>query len=199
MAETDGTLQQDTAAGAAGAAGTGAAGAWAAPGADGAAGAGAAVAASVAAQLGSAQLEDYALHSSGRIQAQVSSFRDGLQVYGKVSIVRIRSREANLLIMEDYMPIIGEVDGAVDFIGKDFVHTLDGVRGFFCHDHNVFFLLLKDARETFKADKGDKGDGSTSSTEPSAPPSATPDIISGIPIASAAEVEAQARRELTNV
>ncbi|MDR1088818.1 MAG: hypothetical protein LBL23_06080 [Coriobacteriales bacterium] len=97
----------------------------------------------------SAQLDEYSSRSSGRIQAQVSSFRDGLQVYSNISIVRVRSRDTNLLIMEDYMPIIGEIDGEVDFIGKEFVHTLEGVRGFFCHDHNVFFLLLKDTHQTY--------------------------------------------------
>ncbi|MDR2108417.1 MAG: hypothetical protein LBP28_03015 [Coriobacteriales bacterium] len=134
-----------------------------------------------------AEIDAYTSHSSGRIQAQVSSFKEGLQVYTKISIVRVRSRNANLLIMEDYMPILGEIDGAVDFIGKEEVHTLENVRGFFCHDHNVFFLLLKDARDSGRDKKGDK----TVSPQ-------SPDIISGLPIASAAAVEAQAERELIN-
>jgi hypothetical protein len=128
----------------------------------------------------SAQLDEYTSRSSGRIQAQVSSFKDGLQVFSKISIVRIHSRDTNLLIMEDYMPIIGEVDGDVDFIGKDFIQTLEDVRGFFCHDHNVFFLLLKDTRQT--------ADGSTKTK-----PRANADL--GLET----EVERQAKRELINV
>lgn len=98
-----------------------------------------------------AQVKGYAAHSSGRIQAQVSSFKDGLQVFDKVSIVRVRSRHSNLLIMEDYMPIIGEIDGSVDFIGKDYIQTISDVRGFFHHAHNVFFLLLKDTQGSSRA------------------------------------------------
>jgi hypothetical protein len=93
--------------------------------------------------LSSAQIREYTERSRGRIQAQVSSFQDGLQIYKDISIVRVRSRESNLLIMEDYMPIIGQLDGGVDLIGKEEIHTLEDVKGFFCHEHNVFFLLLK--------------------------------------------------------
>lgn len=96
-------------------------------------------------ELSSDQLEQYTERSSGRIQAQVSSFANGLEIYRNISIVRIRSRQSNLLIMEDYMPIIGELDGYVDLIGKNFIKTLENVKGFFCHEHNVFFLILKDA------------------------------------------------------
>ncbi|MDR2106094.1 MAG: hypothetical protein LBP24_01645 [Coriobacteriales bacterium] len=141
----------------------------------------------------SAQYDDYASHSSGRIQVQVSSFKDGLQVFSKVSIVRIRSRDTNLLIMEDYMPVIGEIEGSVDFIGKDFVKTLKDVRGFFCHDHNVFFLLLKDARDTIGG-KAAAHVAEQASRSHEAPEARSP-IVSGVSIASAAEVEAQARAQ----
>jgi len=80
----------------------------------------------------------------------VSSFSEGLQVFTGVNIVRVRSKDARLLIMEDYLPVIGEVDGDIDFIGRGFFHTLHGVRGFFCHEHNVFFLLLKESRKPAK-------------------------------------------------
>lgn len=88
-------------------------------------------------------LVDYAESGSGRIQAQVSSFQHGLQIYKDINIVRIRGVDSNLLIMEDYMPIIGQIDGRVDFIGKESMITLEKVKGFFCHEHNVFFLLVK--------------------------------------------------------
>jgi hypothetical protein len=89
-------------------------------------------------------LREYGEKGNGRIQAQVSSFREGLQIYNGVNIVRVRGGQSRLLIMEDYLPVIGEVDGDVDFIGKGFFHTLRSVHGFFCHEHNVFFLLLRE-------------------------------------------------------
>jgi hypothetical protein len=92
----------------------------------------------------SSDLREYGERAGGRIQAQVSSFKDGLQLYNGVNIVHVRGKQSRLLIMEDYLPVIGEIEGDVDFIGKGFLHTLEDVRGFFCHEHNVFFLLLKE-------------------------------------------------------
>ncbi|MDR2672588.1 MAG: hypothetical protein LBC35_04770 [Coriobacteriales bacterium] len=147
----------------------------------------------------SAQLSEFANRSSGRIQAQVSSFKNGLQIYSKISIIRIRSRQANLLIMEDYMSIIGELDGDVDFIGKDFFHTLENVRGFYCHDRNVFFLLLKDshAKQDDERSVREKVNTTTDATDET--PWDNPDIVSGVPIASATKVERDAGRVVTNV
>jgi hypothetical protein len=90
------------------------------------------------------QLRAYAASGAGRVQAQISSFKDGLQTFEGLNIVRIRGKKARLLIMEDYAPVIGEVDGDIDLIGRESYHTLPHVKGFFCHEHNVFFLLLKE-------------------------------------------------------
>ena len=90
------------------------------------------------------QLRAYAEGGSGRIQAQISSFKEGLQTFQELNIVRVRGKKARLLIMEDYTPVIGEVDGDIDLIGRETYQTLKNVKGFFCHEHNVFFLLLKE-------------------------------------------------------
>ena len=97
--------------------------------------------------LSGSQLEEYAARSGGRIQAQISSFENGLQIFRNISIVRIKSDRVNLLILEDYMPILGEIDGDVDLIGRTEFYSLKGVKGFFCHEHNVFFLLLKESAD----------------------------------------------------
>jgi hypothetical protein len=90
------------------------------------------------------QLRSFAAAGTGKIQAQISSFKEGLQSFEELSIVRIRGKKARLLIMEDYTPVIGEVDGDIDLIGRESYHSLHNVKGFFCHEHNVFFLLLKE-------------------------------------------------------
>jgi hypothetical protein len=92
-------------------------------------------------------LESYAETGEGRIQVQISSLANGLERITDVNIVRVRGKDSNLLIMEDYLPIIGEVEGDIDFFGRGFFRTLENVRGFFSHTHNVFFLLLKENYE----------------------------------------------------
>jgi hypothetical protein len=103
--------------------------------------------------LPSADLRTYAETGGGRIQAQISSFRDGLQFYKGINIIRVNGKQSRLLIMEDYLPVIGEIDGEIDLIGKGFFHNLKNLHGFFSHAHNVFFLLLKDSSAQRQPDK----------------------------------------------
>jgi hypothetical protein len=87
----------------------------------------------------------YARIRDGKMQAQVSSFENGLEIYRGISVIRIRGRGTNLTILEDYTPIVSKVDGDVEFIGRDTHRSLKGVKGFFCHVHNVFFLILNES------------------------------------------------------
>lgn len=78
------------------------------------------------------------------MEARVSSFENGLQVYSDIRLIRIKSSKYNLLIMKDYLPILGQVEGKISFVGEEQEVVLDDIRGFFCHKHNVFSLLLKE-------------------------------------------------------
>ncbi|MDR0906955.1 MAG: hypothetical protein LBN00_12435 [Oscillospiraceae bacterium] len=87
------------------------------------------------------ELEAYARARVGRIQAQVSSFENGLEIFKNISMVRVKNRKSSLTILEDYTPVVGMVDGDVEFIGRDVYYSIKGVKGFLCHVHNVFFLI----------------------------------------------------------
>ena len=52
-------------------------------------------------------------------KVKVFDMKNGLVEYENVKSVRIVSKDYNLLIMKDYMPIIGEINGNVDIIGQD--------------------------------------------------------------------------------
>lgn len=80
---------------------------------------------------------------SGSIRARVIDEEKGLRLITGVSVVRVRSKGYNLLIMEDYLPALGKVDGSVTFLTRDEEYHLDGVRGFYKHQHNEFTLLLE--------------------------------------------------------
>ena len=63
-----------------------------------------------------------------------------------VRIIRIKDRKYNLLIMKDYWPIIGEIDGSISFEGtdkKDYPH----IKGFYALSHNVFHLIIREVVE----------------------------------------------------
>ena len=93
--------------------------------------------------LDNKQIEVYRRGSQGRLKAQVSSFEKGLEEIDDICIIRINNKKNNLMIMEDYLPIIGKINGNLSFIRKEDHISYENVRGFFVHEHNVFSLLLR--------------------------------------------------------
>lgn len=83
--------------------------------------------------------------SEGQIQVRVFSLKNGLQIYDKALMIHVKSKKNSLLIMEDYLPIIGMVDGSIVITWADDELTLPCIKGFYCHEHNSFFLLLKES------------------------------------------------------
>ena len=83
------------------------------------------------------------VHRPGKIQVRVLDEKNGYQVLEHIRAVRIRSREYALLVMEDYTPTLGSVDGDVIFLGEKET-ALRNVRGFYKHQHNEFTLLIQE-------------------------------------------------------
>ena len=77
------------------------------------------------------------------IQARIIDYQNGLRVLSSVQGVRIRSRDYVLLIMEDYLPAIGKIDGTVTFLTENGEETYTGISGFYKHQHNEFTLLIE--------------------------------------------------------
>ncbi|MCD8197722.1 MAG: hypothetical protein LUE24_11270 [Lachnospiraceae bacterium] len=85
---------------------------------------------------------------AGKLTARVVSLDEGMQEYTGVSLIRIKSRYYNLLIMEDYTPSIGEVEGTVTIISDTQSVKLENIRGFYLHKKNVFRLMIRDQEES---------------------------------------------------
>ena len=80
----------------------------------------------------------------GKITARVISMEDGLREIQDVRLIRVKSREYNLLIMEDYMPVIGEIDGTVTIVSGDGEYQTGPITGFFSHRKNLFSLMISE-------------------------------------------------------
>lgn len=92
------------------------------------------------------------LKDSGRINARIIDVSSGLRVIGKVYAVRIHSREFTALIMNDYIPALGKIDGDVVFLSRDGEYPYYGITGFYKHQHNEFTLLIEE-HDTGKEDR----------------------------------------------
>lgn len=69
---------------------------------------------------------------------------EGLVEYENVKIVRIVSKDYNLLIMKDYLPIIGEIEGSVDIKGDNLEVSLKDIKAFYMNSNNEFNLMIKE-------------------------------------------------------
>ena len=78
------------------------------------------------------------------IEVIVISFQNGYQIYHNVKVIRLKSKTYNLLIMIDYMPIVGEIDGDISIISDKEEITLESFQGFYVMKNNVFKLLIKE-------------------------------------------------------
>ncbi len=79
-----------------------------------------------------------------KITAKVVDRENGMQEYENIRMIRIDSRDYNLLIMEDYMPVIGQIAGSVELVTETGVIPFSPIHGFYMHKKNCFYLLIQD-------------------------------------------------------
>lgn len=78
------------------------------------------------------------------IKARIFTLSKGLEVIDGVKIIRIKSRQYNLLIMPDYMPILGDVQGNVDFETADETISLTNINAYYVNSNNEFSLIIRE-------------------------------------------------------
>ena len=63
------------------------------------------------------------------IKVRIFDIENGLREYKDIKIIRIISKDYNLLIMKDYLPIIGEIEGSVDIKNDEVNLSFNDKRG----------------------------------------------------------------------
>ncbi|MCC8162258.1 MAG: hypothetical protein LIO86_03585 [Lachnospiraceae bacterium] len=82
--------------------------------------------------------------SGRRMSARVISIRDGVEDFESVRVVHVDSSRYSLMLMPDYTPSIGEVEGTVRIVTDEHVETFEHIKGFFIMRDNAFQLLVKE-------------------------------------------------------
>ena len=80
----------------------------------------------------------------GKITATVLGIDEGFQKFEQVDMIRIKSEKYTLLIMDDYMPVIGRIDGLVEIVSGEDTRSFQPIHGFYTHRKNTFELLIKE-------------------------------------------------------
>lgn len=82
--------------------------------------------------------------TKSKIIADVLSFENGMEHYDHVNRIRLNSKDYKLLIMSDYIPMIGELKGDMIITMGDGTEKLyTNIHGFYRHAHNEFEFILK--------------------------------------------------------
>lgn len=80
----------------------------------------------------------------GKITTTVLGIDEGFQKFEQVDMIRIKSEKYTLLIMDDYMPVIGRIDGMVEIVSGEDTRSFQPIHGFYTHRKNTFELLIKE-------------------------------------------------------
>ena len=82
------------------------------------------------------------------MKAKVVSLLNGLQEYDNLEMIRIKSDRHTLLIMQNFMPVIGELNGSVEFVFEKNIIGMTGLKGYYMHKKNSFSLLVEEGDTT---------------------------------------------------
>ena len=84
------------------------------------------------------------MNSGNGIKVRIIDLSKGLVEYEHIKVIRIVSKDYNLLIMEDYLPIIGEINGSVDIKNEEVELNYKNIKAFYMNSKNVFNLMIKE-------------------------------------------------------
>ena len=82
--------------------------------------------------------------TSNGFKVRIFDLDKGLIEYEHIKAVRMISKDYNLLIMEDYLPIIGEIEGSIDIKGDDIDINFPKIKAFYMNSNNIFNLMIKE-------------------------------------------------------
>jgi hypothetical protein len=80
---------------------------------------------------------------TGHMRAHVLHYAEGLTDIERVHAIRISDPRYNLLIMDDYAPVIGMVQGTVSILSAERELVMNDIKGFYRLLKDDFTLLIQ--------------------------------------------------------
>lgn len=82
--------------------------------------------------------------SQGEITAKIMGMAQGFSQIDGVKMIYLKSKDYQTMIMADYVPTFGRVQGEVTLLTDEREIRIRNVDGFFVISHNEFELLMKE-------------------------------------------------------
>lgn len=80
-------------------------------------------------------------NKSNDIVVRLLNINGDVKQFDDVKFIKIKSKKYNLIIMKDYLPIIGDIDGRIQIGRENENIDMHRVKGYFMHKHNQFNLF----------------------------------------------------------
>lgn len=77
------------------------------------------------------------------MKVRVFDLASGLKEYNDIKFIRIVSKDYNLLIMQDYMPVFGKIDGTLTINSNDVDLEYKDLKAYYIHRDNEFNLMIE--------------------------------------------------------
>ena len=73
---------------------------------------------------------------------KIFTLKNGLEVLENVIAIRIKSKEYNLLILKDYVSLLGEIDGELEIEFENETKKFENLKASFMNDNNTFSVIF---------------------------------------------------------
>ena len=77
------------------------------------------------------------------IVVKILNIKTGTKIVENVKYIRILSEKYNLLIMRNYLPVMGEIIGNVEIEGNETL-KYENIKGYYVNKNNEFSLIIKE-------------------------------------------------------
>lgn len=74
---------------------------------------------------------------------RVFTIQKGLEEYKNVQAIRIKSKDYNLLILKDYLPIIGKIEGNFEIELDNNKYNFDDIIAYYINENNIFNVMIE--------------------------------------------------------
>lgn len=77
------------------------------------------------------------------MRASIMSYADGLELFEGVQLVRVKSKDYNMLIMDGFVSTLGRIEGTVTVLTGEEERMYKNVQGYFQQKDDRFSFLIE--------------------------------------------------------
>lgn len=77
-------------------------------------------------------------------KVKIFSISKGLEILDNIKLIRIKSKDYNLLLMPGYVSLLGDIEGNIEFESNNNKVTYNDIVAYYVNSNDEFSLLVKE-------------------------------------------------------